>query len=70
MGDQPFESERVHAIGAGPELVLVRKLLVEMLSQSIIKVEREQICYRALSLSHKLTKENGVGEAGGGMKSI
>jgi len=37
--DQPFWGRRVHAIGAGPEPIPVKKLTVEKLTKAILEAE-------------------------------
>jgi sterol 3beta-glucosyltransferase len=63
MGDQPFWAERVHAIGAGPEPVLINSLSVENLCQAITDAEKESILERVQIINHEISNEDGTGEA-------
>lgn len=63
MADQPFWGRRVHAIGAGPEPILVKNLSAENLSRAMIVAESKAIRESAQSIGHKLRGEDGVGQA-------
>ena len=63
MGDQPFWGERVHAIGAGPKPVLVKRLSVEKLCRAITNAEKESILKRAQIINQEISIEDGTGEA-------
>lgn len=63
MADQPFWGRRVHAIGAGPEPILVKNLSAENLSRAMIAAESKVIRERAQIIGHKLRGEDGVGQA-------
>lgn len=63
MGDQPFWGERVHAIGAGPNPVLVKRLSVEKLSQAILEIEKESLCKRVQAIGQQISSEDGTGQA-------
>jgi UDP:flavonoid glycosyltransferase YjiC (YdhE family) len=59
--DQPFWGSRVHAIGAGPKPIPVKKLSVENLKQAIAESSDAGIRQRAESIGQGLRTEDGVG---------
>ncbi len=61
--DQPFWGRRVHAIGAGPEPIPVKKLSTENLSQAIHEAESDANRERATMIGRKIRSEDGVGLA-------
>jgi sterol 3beta-glucosyltransferase len=61
--DQPFWGNRVHAIGAGPKPIPVRKLSVKNLTKAISAAEAESTRKRAQAISQALSGEDGVGKA-------
>ena len=61
--DQPFWGRRVHAIGAGPKPILVKKLSVENLAEAIAEAESKVVCERAQAVGQKIRDEDGVGQA-------
>ena len=63
MADQPFWARRVHAIGAGPGPILVKKLLVDNLAQAILEAETKAVRERAQLVGQKIRNEDGVGQA-------
>lgn len=58
--DQPFWGRRVHAIGAGPEPVPVKRLSVEKLTRAILEAETEPYRKRAAAIGQKVRNEDGV----------
>ena len=58
--DQPFWGNRVHAIGAGPKPILVRKLSVEKLTRAIAEAEENDVRKRAQVIGQGIRGENGV----------
>ena len=63
LGDQLFWGARVHAIGAGPQPVLVNRLSVEKLVRAIAAAEVEVVRKRAQALGQQIQSEDGTGEA-------
>jgi sterol 3beta-glucosyltransferase len=61
--DQPFWGQRVHAIGAGPAPIPVKKLTVEKLKHAILEVETDAYRERAAEIGRKIHSEDGVGAA-------
>lgn len=61
--DQPFWGRRVHAIGAGPRPIPVRKLSTEKLTQAILEAESDPYQERARSTGRMIRSENGVRQA-------
>jgi len=61
--DQPFWGIRVHAIGAGPEPILVKNLSVENLTCAIAEAESEVVCTRAQVVGQQIRDEDGVKNA-------
>jgi sterol 3beta-glucosyltransferase len=58
--DQPFWGARVHAIGAGPQPIPVKKLTVQKLSAALVEAEGDAIRNGAQAASWKIRAENGV----------
>jgi len=58
--DQPFWGNRVHAIGAGPKPIFVKKLSVEKLTRAIAEAEENDIRKRAQVIGQGIRGENGV----------
>jgi sterol 3beta-glucosyltransferase len=63
MADQPFWGRRVHAIGAGPKPILVKKLSVGTLTQAIVEAESTVIREPAQVIGQKIRGEEGVANA-------
>ena len=61
--DQPFWGRRVHAIGAGPNPILVKDLSVEGLVRSIAEAGMSTLRERAQVIGQKVRGEDGVGNA-------
>ena len=61
--DQPFWGRRVHAIGAGPKPIPVKKLSVEKLTQAIVAADDTALRKRAQAISRELRSEDGVAKA-------
>jgi len=61
--DQPFWGRRVHAVGAGPVPIPVKKLSTEKLTQAIFEAESKEYRHRAALIGRKLRSEDGVGDA-------
>jgi sterol 3beta-glucosyltransferase len=61
--DQPFWGARVHAIGAGPQPIPVKRLTVHNLSAALVDVKDDAIRNGAQVASRKIRAENGVGVA-------
>lgn len=61
--DQPFWGRRVHATGAGPRPILVKKLSVEKLIRAILEAEDEAVRTRAQAIGQRIGSEDGVGQA-------
>ena len=61
--DQPFWGRRVHAIGAGPSPIPVKKLSTQKLTQAILEAETNAYRERAAEIGRKIRSENGVGVA-------
>jgi len=58
--DQPFWGRRVHAIGAGPAPIAVKKLSTEKLMHAILEAETDTRRKRAAKIGRKIHSENGV----------
>jgi UDP:flavonoid glycosyltransferase YjiC (YdhE family) len=58
--DQPFWGRRVHAIGAGPSPIPVKKLTTEKLTQAILEAETDVSRERAAEIGRKIRMEDGV----------
>ena len=63
MADQPFWGRRVHAVGAGPKPIPVKKLSLGKLTQAILEAESEAHCRRARAIGQRIRSEDGVGQA-------
>jgi UDP:flavonoid glycosyltransferase YjiC (YdhE family) len=61
--DQPFWGARVHAIGAGPKPIPVKKLSVEKLVWALTEVDEESLRNGAQAAGRKIRAEDGVGAA-------
>ena len=61
--DQPFWGSRVHAVGAGPKPIPVKKLSVENLMRAIADADNPVIRKHAQTIGHELRREDGVGNA-------
>ena len=61
--DQPFWGKRVHAIGAGPKPILVKKLSVENLKQAIVEADDQIIRKCAQDIGQRIRGEAGVSQA-------
>ena len=61
--DQPFWGRRVHAIGAGPAPIPVKKLSVEKLSRAILEADTSAYRQHAAELGRRIRNEDGVGVA-------
>jgi sterol 3beta-glucosyltransferase len=61
--DQPFWGARIHAIGAGPKPIPVRKLTVNNLIAAIIEADGETIRNVAQAKGRVICAEDGVGQA-------
>ena len=61
--DQPFWGRRVHAIGAGPKPILVKKLSVVNLAHAIAEADDHVIRKRAQVVGQKMRNEDGVRSA-------
>jgi sterol 3beta-glucosyltransferase len=60
MADQPFWGERVHALGVGPEPILIKSLSVERLKGAITAAEDEAVRTRAQAIGQQMQNEDGV----------
>ena len=61
--DQPFWGKRVHAIGAGPGPIPVRKLTANRLSVALVGADAEAIRNGAQAAGRSIRMEAGVGQA-------
>ena len=61
--DQPFWGRRVHAVGVGPEPILVKKLSVDLLVQAIVEAESDVIRNSAQVIGQAIRAEGGVDKA-------
>jgi sterol 3beta-glucosyltransferase len=61
--DQPFWGRRVHAIGAGPAPIPVKKLSVEKLSRAILEADTSACRQHAAEIGRRIRNEDGVGVA-------
>ena len=61
--DQPFWGKRVHAIGAGPEPILVKNLSIENLARAITEADDDTFRGHAQTISQRIRCEDGVGQA-------
>ena len=60
--DQPFWGARVHAIGAGPQPIPVRRLTTEKLIEALTESDREIIRNGAQATGRTIRTEDGVGQ--------
>ena len=58
--DQPFWGRRVHAMGAGPSPIPVKKLTVEKLTQAILAAETAASREQAAQIGRMIRTEEGV----------
>jgi sterol 3beta-glucosyltransferase len=58
--DQPFWGARVHAIGAGPQPISVKKLTVEKLVSALVEADRDALRNSAQAVARKICAEDGV----------
>jgi sterol 3beta-glucosyltransferase len=63
FGDQPFWSQRVFALGAGPRPIPVRKLNAEALASAIRQADTPEVRGRAAALGARIRAEDGVARA-------
>lgn len=64
LGDQPFWGERVHALGAGPRPLPLKKLRAESLTERLVDLLSDsQYAVRAAELGERIRAEDGTGEA-------
>jgi sterol 3beta-glucosyltransferase len=63
MGDQQFWGNRVHAIGAGPRPIPVKKLTVQRLIHAMAEAESGLVRQQAQVLGERIRNEDGTGEA-------
>lgn len=64
LGDQPFWGERVHALGAGPRPLPLKKLRAESLTERLVDLLSDsQYAVRAAELGERIRTEDGTGEA-------
>ena len=61
--DQPFWGRRVHAVGAGPKPILVKKLSVVNLIHAIAKADDHVVRKRAQDIGQRIGSEDGVMQA-------
>jgi len=59
--DQPFWGARVHAIGAGPRPIPVKKLTAKKLVAALVKADEDAIRNGAQAVGRKIRAEDGVG---------
>lgn len=59
--DQPFWGAQVHAIGAGPQPIPVRKLTAEKLIVALIEADGDALRNSAQAIGRKIRAEDGVG---------
>jgi sterol 3beta-glucosyltransferase len=59
--DQPFWGKRVHALGAGPHLIPVKKLAVDKLIAALIEADGDAIRNGAQAVGRKIRVEDGIG---------
>ena len=61
--DQPFWGKRVHAIGVGPQPILVKRLSSEKLTRVIVEAEEETVRKQAQLIGQRIRIDQGVGQA-------
>ena len=59
--DQPFWGARVHAIGAGPQPIPVKKLTAEKLVAALAEADEDALRNSAQAVGRKIRAEDGVG---------
>ena len=59
--DQPFWGRQVHAVGAGPNPIPVKKLSLDNLTRAILKADDCAVRKRAQRISEALSNEDGIG---------
>ncbi len=60
--DQPFWGARVHAVGAGPQPIPIKKLTAEKLVSALIEAEGKAIRNGTQTVMRNIRGENGVGQ--------
>lgn len=64
LGDQPFWGERVHALGAGPEPLPLKKMRASSLTERLIDlVDTSAYAERAGVIGEQISREDGTGRA-------
>lgn len=64
LGDQPFWGERVHALGAGPEPLPLKRMRADPLAQRLVDlVGSTAYAGRAAEIGELISKEDGTGTA-------
>jgi sterol 3beta-glucosyltransferase len=61
--DQPVGGRRVHAVGAGPIPIPVKKLSTEKSARAILEAELKDNRERAALIGRRIRSEDGVGAA-------
>jgi len=61
--DQPFWGKRVHAIGAGPRPIPVKKLTADRLGATLVRADAEAIRNSAQAAGRSIRMDGGVGQA-------
>jgi sterol 3beta-glucosyltransferase len=61
--DQPFWGRRVHALGAGPAPIPIKKLTVPRLLAALTKTEEQPVLMAAQAIGRLIRAEDGVGAA-------
>ncbi len=64
MADQPFWGRRVHAIGAGPKPISIKRISAEKLTRAIAEAESESLRRSAQVIGQQIRNEDGVNIAG------
>lgn len=67
--DQPFWGRRVHAVGAGPEPILVKHLSTDRLTQAIVEADGDVIRKCAQDIGRRIRSEDGAGSAAAWIES-
>jgi UDP:flavonoid glycosyltransferase YjiC (YdhE family) len=60
MADQPFWGRRVHAIGAGPKPISVKRISAEKLTRAIIEADGKPLRGSAQVIGQQIRNEDGV----------
>ena len=63
MADQPFWGTRVHAVGAGPKPLPVKRLSVKKLVRAIVETEDKSLLLHAQSMGQQIRNEDGISVA-------